>query len=66
MNTYIFVTRILLYLLTLVSEENIPTEIKGNNKQIPVNYMHMTFLAGLRGAVAYGLAYAFPDVHGNR
>jgi NhaP-type Na+/H+ or K+/H+ antiporter len=33
---------------------------------IPLNTVHMIFLAGLRGAVSFACAEIFPDVNGNR
>jgi sodium/hydrogen exchanger 8 len=41
------------------------TPEKRLDKVIPVNFMHVLWFAGLRGAVAYACARDFPDLYGN-
>jgi sodium/hydrogen exchanger 8 len=36
------------------------------DKTIPVNFMHMLWFVGLRGAVAYACACHFPDIYGHK
>lgn len=38
---------------------------KRMDKKIPVSFMHVLWLAGLRGAVAYSCARDFPNLYGN-
>lgn len=42
------------------------TPWKRKDKHIPVNFMHMMWFAGLRGAVAYACAREFPDLYGHK
>jgi NhaP-type Na+/H+ or K+/H+ antiporter len=41
------------------------TPAKRLDKVIPLNFMHVLWFAGLRGAVAYACARDFPDLYGN-
>jgi NhaP-type Na+/H+ or K+/H+ antiporter len=41
------------------------TPLSKRDKLIPVNFMHMLWFAGLRGAVAYACARKFPDIYGH-
>ena len=38
---------------------------KRRDKKIPTSFMHVLWLAGLRGAVAYSCARDFPNLYGN-
>jgi sodium/hydrogen exchanger 8 len=41
------------------------TPERKRDKTIPVNFMHMLWFVGLRGAVAYACACHFPDIYGH-
>lgn len=41
------------------------TPMKRKDKQIPANFMHIIWFAGLRGAVAYACVREFPDLYGH-